>query len=97
MTGAGDMLGSFLDVVKTHLVNPRSRLMLDDDLTGLARAMIREGFVEPHHLAVAHAGQAVVGSGLVTRLPAFIEPPMAENPDLRGHLQNPLSTYRAPW
>ncbi len=76
MTGAGDMLGNFLDIVKAHLANPRSRLMFDDDLAGLVRAMIREGIVEPNHLAVTHAGQAAVGSGLVARLPAFIKPPM---------------------
>src|SRR3954447_4565975 len=95
MTRAGDMLGSFLDIVKAHLANPRSRLMFDDDLAGLVRALIREGIVEPHHLAIAHAGQAAVGSGLVTRLPAFIEPPMAELLDLRRDLQAPLSNYRA--
>jgi hypothetical protein len=95
MTGAGDMLGNFLDIVKAHLANPRSRLMFDDDLAGLVRAMIREGIVEPNHLAIAHAGQAAVGSGLVTRLPAFIDPPMAELLDLRRDLQAPLTAYRA--
>lgn len=95
ISGAGDMLGNFLDIVKTHLADPRSRLMFDDDLAGLVRAMIREGMVEPHHLAIAHAGQAAVGSGLVTRLPAFIEPPMAELLDLRRDLHAPLTNYRA--
>lgn len=95
MSSAGDMLGNFLDIVKTHLANPRSRLMFGDDLAALVRAMIREGIIEPNHLAIARAGQAAaVGSGLVTRLPAFIDPPMAELLDLRRDLQAPL-TYRA--
>jgi hypothetical protein len=95
MTGAGDMLSNFLDIVKAHLADPRSRLMFDDDLAGLVREMIREGIVEPHHLTIAHAGQAAVGSGLVTRLPAFIASPMAELLDLRRDLHAPLTTYRA--
>jgi hypothetical protein len=41
-TGTGDMLVNFLGIVKAHLANPRSRLMFDDDLAGLIRAMIRE-------------------------------------------------------
>ena len=95
MTGAGDMLSNFLDIVKAHLADPRSRLMFDDDLAGLVREMIREGIVEPHRLTIAHAGQAAVGSGLVTRLPAFIASPMAELLDLRRDLHAPLTTYRA--
>jgi hypothetical protein len=95
MTGMGDMLVNFPDIVKAHLANPRSRLMFDDDLATLVRAMIREGIAEPHHLAVTHAGQAAVGSGLVTRLPAFVAPPMAEVLNLRSDLQDPLTNYRA--
>lgn len=95
VTGAGDMLVNFLDLVKAHLANPRSRLMFDDDLAGLVRAMIREGVVDPHHLAVTHAGQAAVGSGLVARLPAFVAPPMTEILDLRRDLHASLASYRA--
>jgi hypothetical protein len=87
--------GDGFDAVKAHLANPRSRLMFDDDLAGLVRAMSREGIVEPHHLAVTHAGQAEVGSGLVTRPPAFVAPPMTEILDLRRDLQDPLTNYRA--
>lgn len=94
-TDAGGMLVNFLDIVKTHLADPRSRLMFDDDLAGLVWALVQEGGVAPHHLALSHAGQAVVGSGLVTRLPAFIAPPMKEILDLRRDLQDALTNYRA--
>lgn len=95
LASTSDMVDNFLDIVTAHLADPRSRLMFDDDLAGVVHSMIREGVIEPNHLALTHAGQAAVGSGLVTRLPAFTSPPMTEVLDLRRDLHDPLTSYRA--
>lgn len=41
------------------------------------------------------AGEAAVGSGLITRLPAFPQAPTDELLDLRKDLRDPLRRYRA--
>ena len=77
------------------LVDKRTRLVLDDQVGGLAASLIREGHVDPHRLTLRHAAEAAVGSGLVARLPAFPRAPLGEILDLRSDLAGPLGRYRA--
>jgi len=85
----------WLALLRGLLVDKRTRLVLDDQVGSLAAAVIREGHVDPHRLALQHAGEAAVGTGLVARLPAFPGAPLDELLDLRSDLTGPLGRYRA--
>ena len=85
---------NWLALLRSLLGDTRTRLLLDDQVGRLAASLIREGHVEPPRLAMRHAEQAAVGSGLVTRLPAFPGVPLDEILDLRGDLAAPLGRYR---
>lgn len=96
--GQGDtdaLMENWLLLLKRLLVDPKTRLVLDDEVGSLAGAMIREGHVDPSRLALRHAGEAAVGSGLIARLPAFPQAPLDEILDLRDDLARPLIRYRA--
>lgn len=88
-------LQRWLDLLKNLLSDTRSRLLFDDQVAELVRAMIAEGLVEPTDLVLKHASEAAVGSGLVARLPAFPQAPLDELLDLRRDLQDPLVRYRS--
>lgn len=89
-----DVMENWLALIKRLLVDPKTRLVLDDQVGSLAAAMIREGAVDPNRLTLLHAGQAAVGSGLVARLPSFPQAPLDEILDLRADLAGPLGKYR---
>lgn len=89
-----ELMENWLALLRGLLVETRTRLLLDDQVGSLAASLIREGHVEPHRLAMRHAGQVAVGSGLVARLPAFPDAPLDEILDLRGDLAAPLGRYR---
>lgn len=96
--GAADtdaLMENWLALLRALLVDKRTRLVLDDQVGNLAASLIREGHLDPHRLALVHAGEAAVGSGLVARLPAFPEAPLDELLDVRGDLAGPLGRYRA--
>jgi hypothetical protein len=90
-----EIMENWLDLLRGLLVDKRTRLVLDDQVGSLAASLIREGHIEPHRLALRHAGEAAVGSGLVARLPAFPDAPLDEILDLRSDLAGPLGRYRA--
>lgn len=84
----------FMDTLRTLMSDRRVRLLFDDSVAKLVRDMVDAGMVAPHQLTLKHAGEAAVGSGLVSRLPAFTAAPIDELLDLRGDLVAPLSRYR---
>lgn len=89
-----EMLDTFLREFKRYLTDPNKFVLLDEDMASLARSMIREGMVQPPDRSMANAGEAVLGTGLLARLPAFTSVPLAEVHDLRQDLDEPLSRYR---
>lgn len=89
------VMEKWLALLRGLLADKRTRLVLDDQVGSLAAALIREGSVDPHRLALLHAGEAAVGSGLVARLPVFPGAPLDELLDLRSDLSGCLGRYRA--
>lgn len=88
------MVSKFVAKLTELLADRRLRLLFDDSVAGLVRSMVDLGLATPHQLTVRHAGEAAVGSGFVTRLPAFTAAPIDELLDLRADLADPLSRYR---
>lgn len=89
-----DVVTGFVEILKQLLRDPKSHLLLDDDAASLVRSLVDEGHIEPSKTALNHAGRAAVGSGFITRLPAFTQAPIDELLDLRRDLNEPLSRYR---
>ncbi len=89
------VLEGYIDIVRGLLEQPDKRILFDDNVTPLIRALVDEGHIAPHGLALQHAAQASVGSGLIARVPAFPHVPLDELLDLRLDLQGPLTRYRA--
>jgi hypothetical protein len=88
------MTANFVALLTQLLGNRGVRLLFDDSVAKLVRALVDTGVATPHQLMVRHAGEAAVGSGFVTRLPAFTAAPVDELLDLRADLSTPLSRYR---
>ncbi len=94
-TDSADLgIDRLLAKVRGLILNPRIQVMFDETIAGLARSMINEGAVVPSRVALDGAGNAAVGSGLITLLPAFDGAPVAELLDLRSDLDSQLSRYR---
>ncbi|MGW1344691.1 hypothetical protein ACWCOV_26865 [Kribbella sp. NPDC002412] len=91
----GDHAGAFVGELTRLLGDSSMRLLLDGQTGELARALIDENTVSPGHLSLKHAQEALLGSGLVARLPAFHQAPTNELLDLRADLSGPLTRYRA--
>jgi len=94
-TDAETITAGYMDLVRELLEEPSSRLLFDDAAGSLVRSLVDAGNVEPHPLALKHAGEAAVGAGLVARLPSFPQAPVDELLDLRRDLSAPLVRYRA--
>lgn len=94
-TDAETITAGYMDLVRELLEEPSSRLLFDDAAGSLVRSLVDAGNVEPHPLALKHAGEAAVGAGLVARLPSFPQAPVDELLDLRRDLYAPLVRYRA--
>lgn len=88
------MVKKFVDIIQQRLRDPRRKVLFDADTASLARSLIEEteGDQAP---GLRRAGQAAVGSGLISRLPAFPDAPMDELLALRADLASPLTRYRA--
>jgi hypothetical protein len=86
---------NWVELVKERLRDPTKRLLLDEAVADLVESMINEGHVELPRLTAHHAGEASIGTGLVSRLPAFPQAPTDELLDLRNDLREPLVRYRA--
>ncbi|MFI7675144.1 hypothetical protein [Actinophytocola sp. NPDC049390] len=96
-TAEGDLdaaLERWLALLKERLEDPQTRVLLDDQVGSLARAMVDEGRIEMDTLHLRHGREAVAGSGFIARLPAFPQAPTDELIDLRKDLRGPLIRYR---
>lgn len=94
VSASKETLHTFLREFKRYLTDPNKFVLLDEEMASLARSMIREGMVQPPDRSMANAGEALLGTGLLARLPAFTSVPLAEVQDLRKDLDEPLSRYR---
>ncbi len=88
------VIGTFIKQLKRYLLDPKWFVLVDEDIASLARALINEGHLKPPQRSISNAGEAALGTGLVSRLPAFTGPPMDELLDLRRDLGEPLGRYR---
>lgn len=94
MADDADFLDEWMELLKAHLQSPGDLVLLDENVSGLARAMIREGQVTPPLRAAANAQEVAVGAGLLARLPAFPGASLAEVHEIRDELEDPLTRYR---
>ena len=63
-------------------------------MASLARSLIDEGHVRLPERAVSNASEAVLGTGILARLPAFPTAALDEVVELRRDLDEPLGRYR---
>jgi hypothetical protein len=97
LIGTDDMdaiTNAFVGEIKALLEDPSAHLLFDEQISSLAAAMVREGLVEPHRLALSHALRAGTGTGLVERLPALTGCSVGSVLDARVDLEGPLARYR---
>lgn len=97
LIGTDDMdaiTNAFVGEIKALLEDPSAHLLFDEQISSLAAAMVREGHVEPHRLALSHALRASTGTGLMERLPAFTDCSVESVLDARVDLEGPLARYR---
>lgn len=76
------------------LTDGSRHMLLDQGTTKFARVLIDENKVEPSALALPNALEALVGTGVIARLPTFGETPADELLDMRSDLMGPLGRYR---
>jgi hypothetical protein len=92
--GTDAEIQAFIQQLKRYLQDPNWFVLLDTEIASLARSMINEGLVKPPQRVISNAGEAVLGTGFLARLPAFPGAPMDELLDLRRDLDEPLGRYR---
>jgi hypothetical protein len=88
------LVAAFVAQLRRYLRDPSKFVLLDDTVAPLAQSMINEGLVRPPDRAVSNAGEAVLGTGFLAKLPALTAAPMDELVDLRLDLDEPLGRYR---
>lgn len=91
----GDVWGAFIEEIVRYLSDPDYVVLLDDRLSGIVADLIAQGRVTPTGQDIAGSSEAVLGAGLIARLPSFTEIPMNEVLDLRRDLEGPLVRYRS--
>ena len=92
---SGDVWGAFVDEMIRYFNDPTYVVLLDDLLGEILAKAIRDGRARVASSARASSAEAVIGAGLIARLPAFTEIPMSEVLDLRRDLNGPLVRYRS--
>jgi hypothetical protein len=88
------MVERFVGIIQKRLRDSRRKVLFDAETASLAQALVAE-VSDDHFPGLRRAGQAAVGSGLISRLPAFPDAPMDELLELRSDLTGPLTRYRA--
>lgn len=94
---AGDMTALFHEFIRmavSFLYDPTRIVLLDPKLSDIVRTAAKNQGAPPPDRAVANAREAVIGAGLIARLPTFTVTPMSELLDLRTDLSGPLARYR---
>jgi hypothetical protein len=85
----------YAERLRLLLASPNEHLLLDQRMADLARGMVNERQVTPHELALLRAARSRVGTGLVSRLPAFPDASVSSVLEARSELADALSAYRA--
>lgn len=88
------MMLAFVEALRHAAKSSSTRLLLDGSVTPLMEELVTSGQIEPSALMRQHSKEAAVGTGLITKLPAFPQVPLSELLDLRGDLDEPLARYR---
>ncbi|MDP1876418.1 MAG: hypothetical protein Q8M17_02505 [Actinomycetota bacterium] len=91
---SSDLTKAYAECLKTLIADPQCALLMDEMMGSLARAMIDEGVATPSSVATRRSAEALLGGGLLIRLPALDVAPMEELLDLRRDLDVPLTRYR---
>ena len=91
---SGQVISSFLSELKRYLRDPNMFVLLDEQMASMTRSLISEGHVRPPERSVSNAAEAILGTGLLSRLPAFPSVPLKEAMELRQDLDDPLDRYR---
>lgn len=89
-----ELFNEFIHMAVTFLYDPRRIVLLDPLLSEIVRTAAIARGTPPPTRAVSNAREAVIGSGLIARLPTFTITPMTELLELRQDLRGPLSRYR---
>jgi hypothetical protein len=80
----------------SRMVTDRSRMvLLDSGARELVDAMVSEGLIAPSLQSKLRAQEALLGTGFITRLPAFVEARTDEILGLRDEFSSALARYRA--
>lgn len=90
-----ETLHEWREHMRKLLLDPKVRLLFDDEVAAFIKTMIDAGAINMGPLPLKHSAEASVGSGLIARLPAFVEAPIDELLTLRSELADPLKKYRA--
>lgn len=93
--GADDMIEQWTGHLRQLLTSSSARLLFDDKVGEFVKTLVEFEGIDPTGLPIRHAGEAAVGSGLIARLPVFVDPPIDEILQLRTDLRDPLRKYRA--
>ena len=88
------VIEAFTAELKRYLLDPTKFVLLDATVSSLARAMIKEGHIQLPVRAASNSMEATLGTGILSRLPAFTAAPFDEVMDLRQDLEEPLGRYR---
>jgi hypothetical protein len=86
---------NWIGVLSNRLEDRRVRVLFDEQVGTLIQHAIDEGVVEASEQNLRLAAQASLGSGFISRLPAFPQARMDELLDLRRDLAPSLTRYRS--
>lgn len=95
---AGDtdaQVAAYVERIRRRLRDPLRKVLFDSEAADLVSSLVGQPGADDHGFGIKRAGQAAVGAGLVSRLPAFPGAPMEMVLGLRAELAVPLVRYRA--
>lgn len=88
------VIAAFTREVKLYLQDPLKFVLLDSLTASLVRSMISEGLVDVPKRSMANAGEALLGTGFLNKLPTLPLATMAQVLEVRDELEDPLTKYR---
>lgn len=80
--------------LKSLLTSPNTHLLLDERMSGIAEALMREEEVVPSAATLTRAIRSRIGTGLVAHLPVFPGASISAILEARAELESPLAKYR---
>lgn len=94
MDGSNDMFESYLEALWMALQDPSYYPLLDQGISDLVRAAVREGHVTVGDHSRSRGGQVGAASNFLARLPTFPLASMDEIVSIRADLAGPLVRFR---